>query len=71
MTDPVEINGFLRSMQTDQEELRQLVTRMMWHMRGGLSRQEAWTLSPDERKDIIKLIEEHRELTEKTGMPLL
>jgi hypothetical protein len=71
MTDPVEIAELLRSMQTDQTELRQLITRVMWHMRGSLSREEAWTLSPDERKDIIKLIEEHRDLTEKTGLPLL
>ena len=71
MTDPVEIAELLRSMQTDQTELRQLITRVMWHMRGSLSREEAWTLSPDERKDIIKLIEEHRDLTEKTGLALL
>jgi hypothetical protein len=71
MTDPVEIRDYLRSMQTDQNELRHLITQIMWHMRGSLSRQEAWTLSLDERKDIIKLIEERRELTEKTGMPLL
>ena len=71
MTDPVEIREFLRSMQTEQDELRHLITRIMWHMRGSVSRQEAWSLSLEERKDIIKLIDEHRELTEKTGLPLL
>jgi len=48
-----------------------MVIRIMWHMRGSLSRQEAWSLSPDERQDIVTLIEEHRDLTEKTGLALL
>lgn len=51
--------------------MRIMVAHIMWHMRGSLSREEAWTLSAEERKDIVKLIEEHKELTEKTGLPLL
>lgn len=48
-----------------------VTAQIMWHMRGSLSRQEAWTLSIEERKDIMKLIEEHREMTEKSGLALL
>ncbi len=58
-------------MQREQYEMRNVIVNLMWSMRGSLSREEAWCLSPDERKDVIKLIEEHRELTEKTGLPLL
>lgn len=61
----------LHDMQVEQAGLRKLVIQMMWHMRGSLSRQEAWTLSYEERKDVMALIEEHRELTEKTGLPLM
>jgi hypothetical protein len=38
---------------------------------GTLSREEAWTLSPDERTDIMKSIEERKETTEKTGIALM
>lgn len=58
-------------MKRDQDAIHGMIIRIMWHMRGSLSREEAWTLCPDERNKIMKLIEEHKELTEKTGMPLL
>lgn len=61
----------MREMRQDQNDLSRIIARIMWHMRGSLSREEAWTLSAEERNDILKLIEEHRELTEKTGLPLM
>jgi hypothetical protein len=61
----------MHDMQKEQKDLRMLIVRVMWHLRGSLSRQEAWTLSHDELKDMMKLIDEHKELTEKTGLALL
>lgn len=58
-------------MKQDAKHLRNLIVRIMWHMRGSISREEAWTLSQDERRDILELIEENRETTEKTGLPLM
>ena len=43
----------------------------MWQMRGSLSREEAWTLSPDERRDILKQVEGRVKVVEKTGLALL
>lgn len=71
MTDPDEINEFLQEMQKEQTEMRYTISTMMWHMRGSLSREEAWTLCPEERNDILILMKEHKELTEKTGLALL
>ena len=71
MTDPEDISIYFREMQTEQNDLRYAINTMMWSMRGSLSRQEAWTLSPDERNDIMKIMKEHKELTEKTGLALL
>jgi len=51
--------------------LRQLIVRICWHMRGSVSREEGWTLSHEERRDILELIDENRETTEKTGLPLM
>lgn len=61
----------LHEMQTEQKELRMVVAQMMWYMRGSLSRQEAWTLSPEERKDVVRVVDERREITQKTGLPLM
>jgi hypothetical protein len=58
-------------MQRDQKTLRHTIVRIMWHMRGSLSREEAWTLSPIEREDIVALVDEHRDLVEKTGLALM
>ena len=52
-------------------QLRQHIASILWHMRGGVTREEAWRLSPDERRDIMKLIEERVKIVEKTGLPLL
>jgi hypothetical protein len=71
MTDDADIAEMLHAMQTEQKEIRMLTAQIMWHMRGSLSRQEAWTLSVEERKDILDVIEERREVTEKTGLPLM
>jgi hypothetical protein len=40
-------------------------------MRGGLSREEAWALSPVERADMVKFIESRVKIVEKTGLALL
>lgn len=66
-----DIRAILSESRHDQQELRAHIASIMWHMRGSLSREEAWTLSPDERKDISKLIEERLKIVEKTRMPLL
>lgn len=40
-------------------------------MRGGITYQEAWSLSAEERRDIMRLIDERIKVVEKTGLPLL
>jgi hypothetical protein len=71
MTDPSELRAFLSAMQDDQKTLRHTIVRIMWHMRGSLSREEAWTLSASEREEIVTLVDEHRDLVEKTGLALM
>jgi len=61
----------LADYRREQKDLRTLITSIMWHMRGSISREEAWTLSHEERRDILKLIDERVKLVEKTGLPLI
>lgn len=65
------IHSVLGEMRRDQQELRSHITSIMWHMRGSLSREEAWTLSYEERKDVLKFIDERLKIVEKTRMPLI
>ena len=47
------------------------VHSIMWHMRGSISREEAWHLSPDERKNLLKQIEDRIKQVEKTGLAVI
>jgi len=42
---------------------------MCWHMRGGLTYDEAMALSFQEREIINDIVKEHMETTNKTGLP--
>ena len=57
-------------MRFEQGQLRHHIAQIAWHMRS-YSREEVWTLSPFERRDIMKLIEDRVKIVEKTGLPLL
>jgi hypothetical protein len=48
MTDDGAIAELLHGMQTEQKQMRMVIAKIMWGMRGSLSRQEAWTLSAEE-----------------------
>lgn len=58
-------------MQREQKELQELVHELMWHMRGGLTREEAWTLCPEERTALMENVKKRVEVVEKTGLALL
>jgi len=66
-----EVQELYGELYAEQKELRRHIYTILWHMRGGLTREEAWTLSPVERKDIMKQIDERLRMTEKTRIPLL
>ena len=43
--------------------------KICWYMRGGVTYDEANTMSPQEREIIGKLVKENMETTKKTGQP--
>lgn len=61
----------LAEYRDSQRGLRDEIVDIMWYMRGGVTREEAWTLSPIERRDIQRMVEKRMETVEKTGLPLL
>jgi hypothetical protein len=70
LTDNDELVEMLRQMKQDQIDISWMMTQIMWHMRGSLSREEAWTLCPEERDEIMKLIKEHKDVSEKSGIAM-
>ena len=56
-------------MEKESNDIRQEALRMAWHMRGGLSYDQALQLSTAERKIIAGMIKENMETTKKTGLP--
>lgn len=70
-TSNEEVQTMLSEFRQDQFELRKHIVSILWHMRGGLSREEAWRLSPDERTDINRFIEERMKIVERTKLPLI
>ena len=65
------MNAMVRELEREQAELRTHIINILWHMRGGLTRNDAWSLAPQERADIMKYIEERLKIVEKTKLPLL
>lgn len=66
-----DLQALFAEMNQDQRELRRSIHNMMWHLRGSLSREEAWTLSPVERHDLDRLVKERMEIVQKTGLALI
>jgi hypothetical protein len=70
-TTPDAFESLLKEYTYAQQELRDHIHSLMWHMRGSLSREEAWTLSPIERKGILHFINQRMKVVEQTGLPLI
>jgi hypothetical protein len=56
-------------MEKETNDIRQEALKMAWHMRGGLSYDQALQLSTAERKIITDMIKDNMETTKKTGLP--
>jgi len=59
------INDYDRESKAFKEE----VLRICWHMRGGLTYEEGFMLSQQDRDIIGNIIKDNMETTKKSGMP--
>jgi len=50
------------------KKIKSNILQMCWHMRGGVTYEEAMNMSITERNLIAKIIEDHLETTKKTGL---
>jgi hypothetical protein len=68
-SDPGRIAKIVDDYEKDIKGIRNDIFKMCWHMRGGLTYNEAMNLSYTERKNIGEIIKENMETTKKTGLP--
>jgi hypothetical protein len=64
-----EILALVKDFEREQKELKKEVINLSWFMRGGLTLEEAFLLSFDERNIISDMVKEHLETTKKSGLP--
>jgi hypothetical protein len=56
-------------MQNLQKELKSEILKLCWYMRGGVSVNEGFNLSYEERSLITDIIQDNMETTKKSGLP--
>ena len=68
-SDPARIAKIVDEYDTEIKSIRNDLFKICWHMRGGITYEEACNLSLDERKNIGDIIKDNMETTKKTGLP--
>jgi hypothetical protein len=66
-----EIIEYTDQLDKESKALVKEILRMAWQMRGGVTLDEAYMLSYEERTIITSLIEENMELTKSTNLPFI
>lgn len=64
-----DIVELLDDMDKDSKAFNKNLIEMCWYMRGGITYKEMIMLSPTDRKNIMELIKNNMELTNKSGLP--
>ena len=64
-----EILQEVKRMEGEQKELKTELTKLCWYMRGGITLDEAYSLSYEDRLIVSSLIKENIETTKKSGLP--
>jgi|TARA_R110001606_G_scaffold109821_1_gene235647 hypothetical protein len=64
-----EILEEVKRYEGEQKELKSEIMKMCWYMRGGLTLEEGFSLSYEDRMLINDIIKENLETTKKTQLP--
>jgi hypothetical protein len=64
-----EIVRYADALDKESKELKSELLKMCWFMRGGITVDEAFSMSVEERIIVGDIIKENLETSKKTGMP--
>ena len=68
----MDLNEILREVEKldkESEKIKEELIKMCWFMRGGITLDDAFYMSVQERNIIAKIIKENIETTKKSGLP--
>ena len=68
-SSPDRIAKIIENQDKEVKGIQDDLFKLCWHMRGGLTYNEACNLSHQERKSISEIIKDNMETTKKTGLP--
>ena len=60
----------VKMLENETNEIEKNLVEILWYMRGGISLNDAYQLTFDQRRHIFELIKENTELSKKTGKPI-
>lgn len=64
-----EILNEVKNYENHQKEIKSEIMKMCWYMRGGLTLEEGFSLSHEDRILINDIIKDNLETTKKTQLP--
>ena len=56
-------------MENEQKNLKSELLKICWYMRGGITLDEVFAMSPEERLIVSDIVKENIETTKKSGLP--
>jgi hypothetical protein len=66
-----EVVELIDNYDKEAKAIREDLIQICWYMRGSISYEEAFFLTPEEKGIISKLIKDNMEAVEKTGLPFI
>lgn len=64
-----EILEEVKHMENHQKEIKSEILKLCWYMRGGVTLDEGFNLTWEDRSLISDIVKENLETTKKSGMP--
>lgn len=67
--DLPEILKEVEKLDKESKEIKQDLMKMCWYMRGGITYEDAYYMSIEDRQIVSGIIKENLETTKKSGLP--
>lgn len=70
-SDESQIVEYFQELESESRAIEKQIFEICWYMRGGVTLEEAWTLSFDQRSTIMDIINDNIERTKSSGIALM
>lgn len=67
--DLVEVIREVEKLDKESESMKSELIKICWYMRGGITLDEVFYMSYEDRNIVAKIIKENLETTKKSGLP--